>query len=211
MRSDGELVEAWGAGDRQAAQELVDRYYRSVFRFFDLRVGFAAEDLTQRAFLSCVESRARLRQADSFRSFLFSIARNLLLNHLRSRTVESNVFETGDVTTAQDPGPTASRIVARHEEQVLLLRAMQALDVDTQVLLVMYYWEGLRSAEIGEVVGAPVSTVTTRLSRARKALGDTVASLPAVDAHRSALLHDLERWMQSLPHLEIAAQRTYVP
>jgi RNA polymerase sigma factor (sigma-70 family) len=207
MRSDGELVEAWGRGDRAAAEELVERYYRSVFRFFDLRVGHAAEDLTQRTFLGCVESRARLQQAHSFRAFLFSIARNLLFNHLRSRTVESNLFETGDVGATPDLGPTASRIVARHEEQVLLLRAMQALDVDTQLLLVLFYWEALKAVEISVVIGAPVSTITTRLSRARKALHDKILALPAVDAHRSSLLHDIDAWFQSLPALEIDAPR----
>lgn len=203
MRADAELVEAWGRGDQQAAQELVDRYYRSVFRFFDLRVGPSAEDLTQRAFLGCVESRDRLRSASSFRSFLFSIARNLLLNHLRSRTVESNVFETGDISTAPDPGPTASRIVARFEEQTLLLRAMQALDVDTQQLLVLFYWEGLKAKELAAVLGAPVSTMTTRLSRARKSLRETIERLPAIDAHRTSLLGNLDGWIQSVPTLEI--------
>lgn len=203
MRSDGELVEAWGRGDQGAAQELVDRYYRSVFRFFDLRVGRAAEDLTQRTFLACVESRARLRQAESFRPFLFAIARSNLLNHLRSRTVESSVFETGDITSAPDPGPTASRIVARHEEQVLLLRAIQTLDVDAQLLLVLFYWEGLKTGEIAPVIGIPVSTVTTRLSRVRKGLRDTIARLPAVAQHRDSLLQDLDGWMQSVPGLEI--------
>ena len=204
MRSDGELVEAWGGGDQVAAQELVDRYYRSVFRYFDLRVGLAAEDLTQRTFLACVESRARLRQADSFRPYLFAIARGILLNHLRRSTVESNVFETGDITTAPDPGPTASRIVAHHEEQTLLLRAIQTVDVDTQTLLVLFYWEGLKSAQIAEVLGIPVSTVTTRLSRARKALGDTIAALPAVDTHRDALLSNLDAWIQSVAALDLA-------
>lgn len=207
MRSDGELVEAWGAGDRLAAQELVERYYRSVFRFFDLRVGAAADDLTQRTFLGCVESRARLRQVGSFRAFLFSIARNLLWNHLRRRTVEDDVFETGDVGAAPDPGLTMSRIVARNEEQVLLLRAMQTLEVDTQLLLVLFYWEGLRAAEIAAVLEAPTSTITTRLSRARKALHDTIVALPAVAAHRSALLGDLEAWVSSLHALPVDVPR----
>ena len=205
MRTDGELVEAWGRGDQAAARELVDRYYRPVFRFFDVRVGPAAEDLTQRTFLACVEHRARLRQADSFRPFLFAIARGLLLNHLRSKTVESNVFETGDITTAPDPGPTASRIVAQCQEQVLLLRAMQALDPDVQILLVLFYWEGLKVADLGGVFGVPVSTVTTRLSRARKALRDTVATLPAVPADRDSLLRDLEAWMGSVSTLDVGA------
>ena len=203
MRSDAELLESWAQGDHAAATELVGRYYRSVFRFFDLRVGWLAEDLTQRTFLACVESRSRLRRADSFRPFLFAIARGLLFNHLRTRTVEANVFETGDVSAAADPGPTASRLVARHEEQTLLLRALQTLDVDTQLLLVLFYWEGSSTTEISSVLGVGVSTLTTRLSRARKALRDTIETLPAVDVHRAALLGNLDEWIQSVAALEL--------
>lgn len=205
MSTDAQLLEAWEAGDRQAATELTRRYYHSVLRFFDLRVPAAAEDLTQRTFLACLESRSRLRSAESFRPFLFAIARRLLLNHLRTRTVEDNVFETGDVSTALDAGPTASRIVASYEQQTLLLRAIQALDVEAQMLLVLYYWEELRVAEIAEVVGALPSTLTTRLARTRKALQDAIAGLPAQDAHRSSLLQDLDAWLESMRGLQIAA------
>lgn len=204
--SDAALLEAWERGDQQAAAQLVDRYYQGVLRFFDLRVGAQAEDLTQRTFLACVEARARLRQADSFRPFLFGIARRLLLNHIRSRTVEDNVFETGDISGALDPGPTASRIVATHEQQTLLLRAIQCLDVEAQMLLVLYYWEGLRTAEIGEVLGAPASTITTRLARTRKALHDTIAGLPAVAAHRDSLLGDLDAWLSSMRALDVGGR-----
>lgn len=204
MRSDPELLEAWARGDQDAASELVGRYYRSVFRFFDLRVGWLAEDLTQRTFLACVESRGRLRQAESFRPFLFAIARSLLLNQIRTRTVEANVFETGDISGAVDPGPSASRLVARHEEQTLLLRALQTLDVDTQLLVVLFHWEGLRTTEISEVLGIGVSTLTTRLSRARQALRDSIAAMPAVPEHRASLLADLEQWLASVSALDIA-------
>ncbi len=212
MRSDGELVAAWGQGDLAAARELVERYYRSVLRFFDLRVGTAAEDLTQRTFLSCVESRDRLRDAESFRPFLFAIARGLLFNHLRTRRVEDNVFETGDITTAPAQGPTASRIVSRHEEQVLLLRAIQALPADVQDLLVLFYWESFKVAELADTFEVGVSTITTRLARARQALRDAIGTLPAQPQSRASLLHDLDAWIGSVPALEIAAQlRPAVP
>ena len=201
--TDDELLEAWRGGDEAAAETLMRRHFAAIYRFFRHKLPEEVEEATQRTFLGCVESRTRLQQSHSFRAFLFSIARNLLFNHLRSHAVESNLFETGDVGATPDLGPTASRIVARHEEQVLLLRAMQALETDTQLLLVLFYWEGLKAVEISVVIGAPVSTVTTRLSRARKALHDTILALPAVDAHRSSLLHDLDAWFQSLPALDI--------
>jgi DNA-directed RNA polymerase specialized sigma24 family protein len=147
--------------------------------------------------LAALASRGGSRSADGVLGTLF--------NHLRSRNVESNVFETGDITTAPDPGPTASRIVAKSEEQVLLLRAMQALEPDVQTLIVLFYWEELKVAELSEVFGVGVSTITTRLSRARTALQNTIAGLPAVSSHSASLLRDLDAWLRSVPALDLAS------
>ena len=178
MGDDGDLLEAWGHGDESAASALLARYYPAVLRFFDLRSPRAAEDLTQKTFLGCIEGRERVRSAASFRAFLFGIACNVLRKHLRSKTDESGVFGTGDVSSSADPGQTASRIVALHQEQHLLLRALQLLDTDTQTLIALHYWEEMTTREISAVLGVGVSTLTTRLSRARKLLRETIPRSP---------------------------------
>lgn len=203
MGSDAELLDAWAKGDEGASSSLLSRYYPAVLRFFDLRSPSAAEDLTQRTFLACIEGRERLRSAASFRPFLFGIACNVLRRHLRTKSSESGVFETGDVTGSADPAQTASRIMALHQEQHLLLRALQMLDTDTQTLIVLHYWEGMTTREISEVLGVGVSTLTTRLSRARKVLRTKVSELPAIAASRDSLLGDLNRWVASVAALDL--------
>ena len=58
---DLEALEAWQRGDRDAGERLMRRHYTSVLRFFELKATAAADDLTQRTFLACMEGRDRFR------------------------------------------------------------------------------------------------------------------------------------------------------
>lgn len=207
MDTEAQLLEAWAAGDRHAGDELMRRYYRSILRFFDLRAPRAAEDLTQRTLLTCAEVRNGLRDKQSFKSFLFGIARNHLLRHIRTSARESSVFEfefDGDESVAA--GPTVSRVVALHEEQHLLLRALQTLPLDSQIVLELFYWESMPSPEIAEVLEIPLSTVTSRLSRARQGLRKAVESLHGSSRPRESLLRDIEHWSATLATLATLEQ-----
>lgn len=193
--SDFELLEAWRAGDGAAADTLARRHYASVLRFFELRTS-AAEDLTQRTFLACVEGQERFRGASSFRAYLFGIARRQLWRHLDDRQ------RADRLASFAAPGPEArtsmSTVVARKEEQRLMLAALAGLGPDSQIVLSLFYWEGLSVKEIGEVLEVVPSTVTTRLSRARDQLRDRVSKLARPGRARTAVLEDLEGWVRSL-------------
>ncbi len=194
---DFELVARWAAGDGEAGNTLVRLHYHSVFRFFELRIPRAAEDLTQRTFLACVESLRRRSLHTSFRSYLFGIARNHMLMHLRAaRTEELKSFASAGERSSHKTSLTA--VFARCEEQQLLLQAMVALPPDSQIAMQLFYWDGLTAAEIGEVVDAPTSTVTTRLSRARERIRRHLEALAVDPALRASITQNLPHWTQSL-------------
>lgn len=189
--NDRELVERWRGGDDAAKQALLRRHYPAMERFFAGKLPAAAPDLTQQTFLACLEAADSLENAASFRAFLYGVARHILLRYLRSEgqrpCVETYTTRPGETTT-----PTGA--IARREEQLLLLRAMEALPIDQRIALEMHYWESLDSREIGEVLRIPQSTVTTRLSRARARLVKRVESLRS----KTALPSDVESWLRSL-------------
>jgi RNA polymerase sigma-70 factor (ECF subfamily) len=197
LSSDYELLYAWRAGDGTAGNALVQRHYASVHRFFDVKVPHAAEDLTQQTFLACIEARDRLREAASFRAYLFAVARHRLLDYLRGaeRTSRLKSFRTAP-GPATEPSP--SRVVARKQEQRLLLQALDALAPDMHIAIMLFYWEGMSTAEIAEVLELSVTAVTTRLSRARARLRETVERLAATPQVRASLLGDIEGWTRSL-------------
>ena len=170
-------------------------HYAHVLGFFRLRVGEAAEDLTQRTFLACVEGRDRVRSS-SFRAYVFGVAHHLLVEHIRA----GHRREAIETFAAAQPQSilTPSHVVRLRQEQVLLLRALEDLPHDVQILIALHYVQGLRSREIAEVLEIPTSTVTTRLQRAREALKSKVESMRAKPEVRDAVVADLDRWTQTL-------------
>src|SRR3954453_15844409 len=94
---DEELVLDAKAGSRPAFEALVRRYQEPVcflcYRY--VRDHDTAAELSQRAFVRAMDSIRDLRQAEIFRSWLFKIAVNLALNHLRdvSKFVEHTPYE----------------------------------------------------------------------------------------------------------------------
>jgi RNA polymerase sigma factor (sigma-70 family) len=197
MWPDEELLRAWRAGDGAAGDTLVQRHYASVRRFFDLRVPSVAEDMTQLAFLACVEGRERLRNEAGFKAYMFGVARRLLLRHLRG---EERFATMAQFRTAQGPDTTLtpSGVVALRQEHRLLLRAYAELTPDEQIALQMFYWEGLSNADIAAVLEVSLTAVTTRISRARQRLRREIENIRVRADVRASLLADLEGWTRSV-------------
>lgn len=197
------MLEAWRAGDRIAGERLLAAYYPHVAGFFRLRVGDAADDLTQRTFLGCVEGRTRVHSS-SFRAYVFGVARHLLVEHIRAghRKAAIDSFAVAQPQSVLSP----SHVVRLRQEQLLLLRALDDLPLDMQMPLALCYVQGLKAREIAEVLEIPTSTVTTRLQRAREALRAKVETMRAPAIVRDAALADLEGWTKSLLHVSLAPQ-----
>jgi RNA polymerase sigma factor (sigma-70 family) len=166
---DAELLEAWRRGDGAAGHELFVRHAGSVSRFFRNKIDTDLDDLVQRTFLACVESRDRVRDGSSFRAYVLRIARNELINHYAAR--QRAAARADPLTTSiLDFGASPSVMVAAGERDLALLTALRRLPLDLQTALELYYWEELGTAELGEVLGIPQGTVKSRLSRAREHL-----------------------------------------
>ena len=173
--SDQELLEAWAAGDRSAGNDLFVRHFDAVFRFFFNRVGNDAEELTQATFLGAMEARQRFRGESSFRTFLYAIARNQLFLHFRAkRRAAPLTFRTISMI---DLGASPASQLAGSEERRLLGDAMLHLPVDLQLALELYYWEGLSTKEVAEVLESPQGSVKRWLWRARQLLADRLDAL----------------------------------
>ena len=84
------------------------------------------------------------------------------------------------------------------QEQFLLLRALDALPPDMHITLMLFYWEGMSTGEVAGVLEISVSAVTSRLSRARDRLRETVERMEASPTVRASLLGDIDGWARSL-------------
>lgn len=194
---DEALVDRWQAGDWQARDELLARYYKGLRRFFEGELGDAAADLTQSTMMATVRAIDGFQRRSSFRTFLFSIARRQLAYFLRqeSRRRPGSSFDEASYRYSMT---SPSGVVARREEERLLLYALHQIPQDQRIAIELFYWEGMSNKEIAGVLEVKVSTVTTRLARARRKIYEAIEQMrPSTFAARG-LQDDFARWMMSL-------------
>ena len=196
-RDDATLLHAWKAGDGSSGEVLFERYYELVARFFANKATVDRADLVQKTFIACLEKVDGLRNAASFRSFLFGVARFELLHHYRRKHRRETDLD-GDRESVCDLDPSPSRIIAKKQEERLLLEALRRIPIDLQLVLELSYWEELSSAEIADVVGVPVGTVKSRVRRAREQLDAQLKVLAETDAVLQSTMVNLDGWARSL-------------
>lgn len=191
------LLDRWREGDVTAGKRLFERYFDRLFRFFVNKVGPDVDDLVQETLLECVRSRDKFRADSSFRTFLFAIARHRLLKH-RERFARGGGHDAieEERLAALDAGPAT--LLCEHAEQRALLRALRRIPLELQVLLELYYWEDMTSAELAEILEIPHGTVRSRLRRGKQEVRDVLGALR--DSGELALTteDDFERWLRSM-------------
>lgn len=200
--TDAELLDAWRRGDVRAGEELFERHYRSIERFFQNKVPEAADDLIQATFLACVEAQHRFRGDASVRTFLFAVAHNQLRNHFSRGRRRQGMEQAGeldlDTVSAHDLEPGPSTLVARRAEQRLLLEGLRRIPLAYQIVLELHYWEELTADQIADVLGLPVGTAKTRIRRGRQLLEGKVTEIASSREELESTIGGLDGWARSL-------------
>jgi len=190
--SDRDLFLRWQGGDIKAGEELFERHFDSVYRFFETKCPNDADELVQTTFLACLRGRDAFRHDASFRTYLFAIARNQLYGLLRSRQRDRAVdFELSSIAELTS---TAGTKLARHEQHEQLLEALRNLPLEAQTLLELHYMQDMQIAELAEVFEAPAVTIRSRLHRARKQLRDLLEQNPQVARSVIETLESMDQW-----------------
>ncbi len=197
MVTDFELLDRWREGDRRAGNDLFDRYFRDICRFFENKVRHDTEELVQSTFLGCVQSRDRFRKQCSFRTFLFSIARRQLYKYLRQSQRQGAALDFG-VSSVIDLNTGPVSYAARNQEHGMLLRALCSLPMEQQLLLELYYWEDMDNADLAAIFDIAPTTVRTRLFRARASLRERMDKLSAESGAATLSEESFDSWARSL-------------
>jgi len=188
---DLDLLQRWRDGDQRAGQELCTRHFAEIYRFFEHKLPGEADDLTQQTFLACVKARDQFRGQSTFRTYLFSIARNELYMRLRKLPK----FEQVDleVSALDELVSSPSKQFGKNQELAKIRAALQKLPVEQQVLLEFHYWHDLDAAALAQMFETSPATIRVRLLRARRALKDRLgasAVTGASDDRLSSALHE---------------------
>jgi len=166
-------------GSVAAFQALYERHHRSLFSFL-LRLLAdrpTAEDLLQEAFLRVYLHRETYQPTAAFRTWLFTIARNLAVDHLRRGGIAwERPGNKEQFAGIPDASPSPLQHVETGERLEQLEDAVRQLPPSQREMLLLSRYAGLSHAEIAEVTGSSPAAIRVALhrtlSRLRNLLGD---------------------------------------
>jgi RNA polymerase sigma-70 factor (ECF subfamily) len=187
--TDQEVVVLAKAGRDAAYRELVRRYERPVFSLIYrmVRDRELAEDLAQETFVKALNAIESYRPEFKFSSWIFKIANNAAIDHLRRRELDTLSLDgSPNAETADAVEATALQVSDRTETPLEELEARElggAIEVaigqlrpEYRACILLRHVEGRPYEEIAEMLSLPLGTVKTYIHRARnelrQALGD---------------------------------------
>lgn len=188
--TDQEVVQRARAGREDAYRELLRRYQRPVFSLIYrmVRDRELAEDLAQETFVKVLNALDTYRPEFKFSSWIFKIANNAAIDHLRRRQLDTLSLEGAPGATSpdrveatalqlSDRGETPLQEMEARELGSAIERAIGKLRPEYQACVILRHIEDRPYEEIAEILDLPLGTVKTYLHRARAELKEILGPL----------------------------------
>ena len=190
QKTDQEIVALARAGEEAAYRELIRRYERPLFSllFRMVRDRELAEDLAQETFVKALNAIESYRPEFKFSSWIFKIANNAAIDHLRRRELDTLSLEgSPQAETPEAIEATALQIGGRQESPLAEVEARELggqieaaiaqLRPEYRSCILLRHVEGRAYEEIAEILNLPLGTVKTYIHRARNELRQALAHL----------------------------------
>lgn len=172
---EGRLLAALAAGDREAAERLVESTYRTVFGLLRRLCGDPdlAADLTQDTYRKAWDALAGFDGRSQFSTWICRIAYNTFLNHLR-RPRRFVPMDGELAATVPDPAPSADELAGQAAAGDRLRRAVLALPEDLRFTMAALFWGDLPVREVARQEGVTTVAIRKRLKKALRILAGTL-------------------------------------
>jgi len=188
--SDQQVVVFAQEGREDAYRELIRRYERPVYSLIYrmVRDNETSEDLAQETFIKVLNNIDRYRPEFKFSSWLFKIANNITIDHLRRRQLDTISIEGApDAVTGERMRATAIAVASGGESPLEELEsreigasieeAIAKLRPEYRACIILRHVEDYSYDEIAEIVKLPLGTVKTYIHRARQELREHLEDL----------------------------------
>ena len=156
-------------GDESALADIIHTYKDGLILYLSGIVGdiVTAEELTEEVFVKLVLKRPRFHNGSSFKTWLYTVARNTAIDHLRrNKRIHIPLEECPHLAGEED----LERSYIHQEEKLLMHRCMKQLKPEYRQVLWLSYFEGFSYQQIGRVMKKTTHGVETLAYRARVAL-----------------------------------------
>jgi RNA polymerase sigma-70 factor (ECF subfamily) len=190
-------VRAWADGDHEAGDRLVTKYYDAIYGFFNRKISGDVGDLVQATFEVCTVSVGAFEERSKFRTWLWGIAHNKLLEHFKTSGRAPEPIDPSRTSLA-DLGVAAPQLLDDRRQARVVLEAMRTIPLDMQIALELFYWEKLTGRALGQVLGVPENTARSRLRRARELLTARIEQLEHDPVRLKTTLTTLDGLIESL-------------
>jgi RNA polymerase sigma-70 factor (ECF subfamily) len=174
--SDFEVIQRVLDGETSAFEVLVRRHQDAIYRLAHRMTRNAedARDITQEAFVQAYRALGTFQRAARFSTWLYRIAVNLCLNHLRGCTRE----DPGEVDAdLRDQAPDSLTTLIADERDRAVAAAIQELPPQQKATLLLRVHDGMSHREIAEVLGCAEGTAKANYFHAVRALQRKLAAL----------------------------------
>lgn len=176
---DAAVLQRAAGGDEQAWQQLFDRWKKPLLSYFYRSLGSMpdAEDLTLDVFVRLNRAAASYQERARFSTFLFHIARNVLLNEIRRRRrkpAQAVPPEAFDYVAS--PDQDNPRRLAELEES--FQRALEQLPEAQRTVLLLIHQQELEPSAVAATLGITENALRVQLHRARQRLKQLMSSRP---------------------------------
>lgn len=188
--TDHELVTFARSGSEKAYRELLGRYQRPIFSlvYRMVRDRELAEDLAQETFIKVFNHLDSYNPKYKFSSWIFKIANNLAIDHLRKKQLQTVSLDgSRQATTTEEAESSRLSIASDDENPEELLEARELgeeiedaisqLRVEYRTAVLLRHVEGRPYEEIADIMDVPLGTVKTYIHRARIELRELLAHL----------------------------------
>ena len=177
--TDVQLIADAVGGREDRFEELVRRYQRPIIGYVFRMLGDyeASLDVSQEVFIKVYNSLSRYSSEYKFSTWLYRIAHNAAIDHLRRNTVNPQSIETENADGSyqlqiESPLPTPEQDRERSEWRTEIEAVVKCLPAAYRELIMLRHSQDLSYDEIAEVTQLPLGTVKNRLFRAREMMRD---------------------------------------
>ncbi|WAA10525.1 RNA polymerase sigma factor SigX [Fervidibacillus albus] len=155
--------------------EIYEKYHRDLFQFlfYMVRNRELAEDLVQEVYIRVMKSYNRFEGKSSLKTWLFTIARNVTIDHFRKeQPLKNRLFSRLDWKEQKlvDDNPLPEEIAMQNEKIQMLYRCLNKCTFDQRTVLIARFIQQLSIMETAEILGWTESKVKTTQHRALKAV-----------------------------------------
>ena len=163
MQEEAELVGRAQEGDQTAFTRLYEAYFDKIYRYIVIKIGneTEAEDMTQQVFLNALQSISSYKwQGFPFSSWLYRIAHNQVVDHLRKRAKQpATLQEELPIASDGSKGDDPQQVTERNFSKEQLLAATEKLTEAQREVISLRFTSDLSTAEVAKIMGKSVGAI----------------------------------------------------